>query len=149
MSRRRFQIGPGAALLMLLTVILSMSILGLLALASAKNDANLCKTSIAVAEEIYLLNDQVERSLMLLDEAVASAAGSTDEEAYLNKITEVLPDFMSLDGREVSWEESTGSGRTMQCVVRILPLGEFPRIQWIERRLVTNLIETESNTLWS
>lgn len=144
MNRRKFHIGPGAASLMLLAVILSMSVLSLLALVSAKNDANLSKTSVAVAEEIYLLHDQAEHSLMLLDEAIASVIPAPDEESYLAALEGILPHYMSLEGQEVRWTEQTDNGRSMQCAVRLLPLGEFPRVEWTERRLITNLIETES-----
>ncbi len=143
MSHRRFHIGPGAASLMLLAVILSMSVLSVLALVSAKNDANLSKTSIAVAEEIYFLHDKAERSFMLLDEAVASVISSPNEETYLAKIESLLPDYMSLDGLEVHWTEQTDSGRSMKCAVQLFPSEQYLRIQWIERRLITNLIETE------
>lgn len=143
MNRRKFHIGPGAASLMLLAVILSMSVLSLLALVSAKNDANLSKTSIAVAEEIYLLHEQAERSLMRLDEAIASVRPIPDEESYLAAIESALPQYMSLNGEEIHWTEQIGGGRSMRCAVRILPPGELPRVQWTERRLITNLIETE------
>ncbi|MFQ9447246.1 MAG: hypothetical protein ACLR4A_07780 [Christensenellales bacterium] len=41
MNQREYRIGPGAASLMLLVVVLSMSVLGMLALMSARSDENL------------------------------------------------------------------------------------------------------------
>lgn len=49
MNQREYRIGPGAASLMLLVVVLSMSVLGMLALMSARSDENLSLRSAEVA----------------------------------------------------------------------------------------------------
>ena len=48
MNQREYRIGPGAASLMLLVVVLSMSVLGMLALMSARSDENLSLRSAEV-----------------------------------------------------------------------------------------------------
>ena len=69
--------GPGAASLILIVVILSMSVLGMLALMSARNDRNLSRRSAEVAEAVYSLNEAAEetrRDLELLLEQAAEEA---------------------------------------------------------------------------
>ena len=53
MERKGFRIGPGAASLLLLAVVLSMSALGLLALYSARSDAQMSERSLEVAQSVY------------------------------------------------------------------------------------------------
>ena len=52
MNQREYRIGPGAASLMLLVVVLSMSVLGMLALMSARSDENLSLRSAEVARQV-------------------------------------------------------------------------------------------------
>lgn len=52
MSQREYRIGPGAASLMLLVVVLSMCVLGVLALMGARSDEGLSLRSIQVAQEV-------------------------------------------------------------------------------------------------
>ena len=59
--KSRVSFGPGAASLILIVVILSMSVLGMLALMNARNDSKLSSRSIAVVEAGYALNEQAER----------------------------------------------------------------------------------------
>ena len=76
MNQREYRIGPGAASLMLLVVVLSMSVLGMLALMSARSDENLSLRSAEVARQVAELNVSAERSLAELDDALAKAAGA-------------------------------------------------------------------------
>ena len=75
MNQREYRIGPGAASLMLLVVVLSMSVLGMLALMSARSDENLSLRSAEVARQVAELNVSAERSLAELDDVLAQAAG--------------------------------------------------------------------------
>ena len=63
--KSRVTFGPGAASLILIVVILSMSVLGMLALMNARNDIKLSDRSIAVVEAGYALNDKAERNRIL------------------------------------------------------------------------------------
>ena len=47
MNRRSFQIGPGAASLLLIAVVLCMGVLGALSLVSARGDAQLASAACA------------------------------------------------------------------------------------------------------
>ena len=137
MNQREYRIGPGAASLMLLVVVLSMSVLGVLALVSARSDENLSLRSAEVARQVAELNVSAERTLAELDAVLASAGRTTqNEEAYLTQIEAALKDNMTLDGRTVSWTETNDEGRTLACAAEIQPLGDFPRYTRVKHQLV-------------
>ena len=129
--------GPGAASLILIVVILSMGVLGMLALMNARNDARLSNRSVEVVAAGFELNDQAERRLAELDSVLALCASVSDsEELYLAALQGRLPEGMLLDvaDRTVSWELSDGL-RTLSCAVEVLPLGENERFAWRTHRL--------------
>lgn len=129
--------GPGAASLILIVVILSMGVLGMLALMNARNDARLSSRSIEVVAAGFELNDQAERRLAELDGVLATCAAVSDtDETYLAAVRGLLPEGMLMDDatRTVSWQQSDGL-RTLSCGVEILPLGEGERLSWSEHRL--------------
>ena len=128
MNQREYRIGPGAASLMLLVVVLSMSVLGMLALMSARSDENLSLRSAEVARQVAELNVSAERSLAELDDALAKAAGAAQsEDDYLARVEAALNEAMTLEGRTVSWKETNDEGRTLACAVELEPFGAFPR----------------------
>ena len=103
MNQREYRIGPGAASLMLLVVVLSMSVLGMLTLMSARSDENLSLRSAEVARQVAELNVSAERSLAELDDALAKAAGAAQsEDDYLVRVEAALNEAMTLEGRTVS-----------------------------------------------
>lgn len=111
MSQREYRIGPGAASLMLLVVVLSMCVLGVLALMGARSDEGLSLRSIQVAQEVARLNVQAERSLADLDEKLKAASETAANEAeYLEAVGALLEDGMVLDGNRISWQESDENG---------------------------------------
>ena len=138
MSRKsNLSFGPGAASLILIVVILSMGVLGMLALMNARNDAKLSRRSIEVAAAGFELNDRAERGVAELDGVLARCAASTySDEAFLDAVRGSLPDgmLMAEGGRIVSWQLIDGL-RTLSCAVEILPQGEAERLRWREHRL--------------
>ena len=127
--------GPGAASLILIVVILSMSVLGMLALMNARSDHKLSSRAIAVVEAGYVLNERAERSLAKLDGVLYTCAAVADnDEAYLTAIRGLLPAGMLMDERIIRWEESDEL-RTLNCAVEVLPMGEAERLRWKEHRL--------------
>lgn len=128
MNQREYRIGPGAASLMLLVVVLSMSVLGMLALMSARSDENLSLRSAEVARQVAELNVSAERSLAELDDALAKAAGAAQsEEDYLARVEAALNEAMTLEGRTVSWKETNDEGRTWPAPWSLNRSGAFPR----------------------
>ena len=137
MNRKsRVSFGPGAASLILIVVILSLSVLGMLALMNARSDSRLSKRSVQVVEAVYALDAQAERSLASLDaNARRWAAASENDAQYIAYLGSALPEGMTLMDREISWEESDGF-RTLECAVEVLPLGEAQRLRWTQHRLM-------------
>lgn len=146
MNRKDYHIGPGAASLLLIVVVLSMSALGMLALMNARSDYRLSLRSAEVMRQAYGLSNQAEHSLAMLDGVLAACAGGAEDDAqWLETVGKSLPYGMTLEGRTVSWTEVfiTPTERSMACAVEIAPLGAFPRTEWVEHRLITELYETE------
>lgn len=131
----RMRVGPGAALVTLVVVVLSLSVLGMLTLMDARNDDRLSERAARVAEEIAVLEARSEESLAALDALLAQcAAQAQDEEDYLARVAAALPEDRMLAGRQILWREED-RGRSLECAAEIAPLGDFPRIQWREHRL--------------
>lgn len=133
MRKREYHIGPGAASLMLIAVVLSLSVLGVLSMMSARSDLKLTKRSVAVSEEIARLNEKSERSMAALDGILLECAAAADEDEYLAQVQAALPDYMMIEDRTVFWTE-TGDGRELECAAEIAPLGESPRTHWTIHR---------------
>lgn len=139
MNRREFRIGPGAASLMLIVVVLSMSVLGMLALMNARSDVRLGERSIAVAQDIYQMNDAAQASLAALDALLAANAGdAADDAEYLARVARGLPAGMTMEGDTVSWSEQ-GENRMLLLSAKIAPKGAFPRCRLTRHTLRTAL----------
>lgn len=142
MNRREFHIGPGAASLLLIAVVLCMSVLGMLSLVSARGDARLSERNAAMAVSAALIDEQAERTLAALDELlVACQRDAADDEAYLAAAKAGLPEGMRLFDNTVIWLEESNDGRRLDCEAEIAPLGDFPRVRFTAHRLYTELDE--------
>ena len=140
MKRRGVTIGPGAPSLLLVVVVIAMSVLGLLALMSARSDAQLTRRSLEYTVAEYERAAQAERSLAQLDGVLAACAG---EEDYLAAVSRRLPEGMTLDGRVVRWTESGDTGRSLCCAVELQEDGAKTRFRWLEHQFIANGIDTE------
>ena len=135
--KNNLSFGPGAASLILIVVILSMGVLGMLALMNGRSDARLSSRSVEVISAGYALNDLAERKLAELDGVAAQcAAVSPTDEDYLAAVRGNLPEGMLMDEstRTVSWERNDGL-RTLNCAVEVLPLGDGQRLAWRTHRM--------------
>ena len=131
MNQRKFQVGPGAASLLLIAVILSMCVLGTLSLRLAQSDLAMSERGSTIAVSTAELFNQAEASFARLDAAVSAEDWSEDK----------LPEEMLLDGDTVRWTEHGEDGRILRCAVRILPEGK-PRCIWTEHSLSVEYEET-------
>ena len=144
MNRRisRVTFGPGAASLILIVVILSMSVLGILALMNARNDIKLSDRASQVVAAGYTLSAEAERTLASLDAIVAMYAGKVEsEDDYLTAIRAFLPADMTMDDRVISWSHTDGR-RTLSCAVRVNPLGGEKRLEWVTHSLTATTEDT-------
>ena len=141
--------GPGAASLILIFVVLSMSVLGMLTLMNSLNDARLSDQSAKVIEAVYTLNEAAESHYAELEETIIGSEAARaayeqgDMDAYAEAIESLLPEDMKMDDGVVSWVESDGY-RTIDCAVQILPAGSEKRMEWFRHDL---MVETE-DTFW-
>lgn len=130
--------GPGAASIILIVVILSMSILGLLNYMTVRNDLALSDRSADVAETVFDLNARAEKSFAALDAVSVNAfAESAGGEEYLAQVKAELPEGMTLAGDVVSWEESEGI-RTLRCGAQLAAASGDGHISWKTHRLVVD-----------
>ena len=145
--KRKVALGPGAASLILIVVVLSLCMMAMLTQIGARNDFNLCKRSAEMVQRVYELNEQSERKLAELDALLVKAQkeAGTDMEAYLEKVEELLPEGMKLDEEQVTWTEPLDN-RNLECIVQLLPPGEKERTKWISHKLLVE--EPEDDWEW-
>lgn len=120
MNKRKVALGPGAASLILIVVVLSLSMLAMLAQVGVRSDYSLAARSAEMITKVYELCDQSERRMAELDEIVVRCAKEqTDRQAFLDLVGKNLPEGMTLEDDIVSWSEPLDN-RTMNCEVKIL-----------------------------
>lgn len=137
MRKREYRIGPGAASLLLVVVVVSLSVLGLLALINARGDHKLTQRNIEFAASEYAASADAQRMLAQLDGVLAACAKEAqDMQDYLLLVSENLPGDMWMDENIVSWEQTCEQGRTLACSVEIKPLGTDERFAWREHMFI-------------
>lgn len=140
--------GPGASSLILIFVVLALSVLGMLALMNGRNDAQLSERSAQVVEAIYVLNSKAEETRADLDAILAAqAARAASDDAYLAAVEDQLPDHMTLEDRDIVWTETDGT-RVLHCALRVLPLGEDVREEWVRHSLVSATAEEDDGEMF-
>jgi hypothetical protein len=145
-NKRKVALGPGAASLILIVVVLSMCMLAMLAQVGVRSDYSLSSRSTEMITKVYELHDKSERRMAELDAIVVRCAKEqTDRQAFLDLVKKNLPEDMSLEGDIVSWTEPLDN-RTMNCEVQILDPAETPRTKWVNYRLKVD--EPEEDWEW-
>jgi hypothetical protein len=145
-NKRKVALGPGAASLILIVVVLSLAMLAMLAQIGSRNDVSLAKRSAEMITRVYELHDQSERRYAELDAVlVRCRKEASDMEAYLALVEKNLPEGMEIDEDVVSWEEPLDN-RTMNCAVKILDVGSAERATWVNYKL--KVVEPEEDWEW-
>ncbi len=135
--------GPGASSLILIFVVLSMTVLGMLALLSAQNDLHLSQRSAQVIEAQYRLSSQAEKRRADIDEILTQCRqGADTQDAYLEAVAAALPDGVTLDGDTLAFSVTDGS-RTIRCRLRLHGLNDIQRASWVTHSLTA---ETEDSS---
>ncbi len=138
MNKRKVALGPGAASLILIIVVLSLCMMAMLTQISARNDYSLCARSAEMVQRVYELNTKSEKKLAELDTLLVTAQkDAADMTAYLARVEELLPEGMTLEEDRISWTEPLDN-RNLECVVQLLPPGEKQRAKWISHKLVVD-----------
>ena len=146
MNKRKIALGPGAASLILIVVVLSLCMLAMLTQIAAKNDYNLCARSAEMVQKVYELNAQSEQNFARLDSVLVSARKeTTDMQVYLDKVKELLPEGMTMDEDRVIWTEPLDN-RNLECIVQLLPIEDTQRAKWISHKLAVE--EPEDDWEW-
>ena len=146
MSKRKVALGPGAASLILIVVVLSLCMMAMLTQIGSRNDYNLCTRSAEMVQRVYELNAQSEQKLAELDALLVTAQqDAADMDAYLEKVEELLPEDMTLEEDQITWTEPLDN-RNLECIVQLLPPGEKQRTKWISHKLVVD--EPEDDWEW-
>ena len=145
--KRKVALGPGAASLILIVVVLSLCMMAMLTQIGARDDYNLCRRSAEMVQRVYELNAQSEQKMAELDALLVRAQRGTgdDMEAYLAKVEELLPEDMSLEDGQITWTEPLDN-RNLVCIVQLLAPGEAKRTEWISHKLLVE--EPEEDWEW-
>ncbi|MBR2259204.1 MAG: hypothetical protein IJ899_18125 [Blautia sp.] len=142
-QKSRITMGPGAASLTLIFVMVSISVLAMLSLMSSRNDLKLSERSVEVVEEVYALNEEAEQGLAEIDEILIECAEKADsEEIYLDNIQKELPERYVLEGRDISWTVTDGE-RTLELAAEVQPLESESRVRWTRHMLRVGEEESE------
>ena len=146
MNKRKVALGPGAASLILIVVVLSLCMLAMLAQIGSRNDYSLASRSAEMITRVYQLHDKSERKMAELDAIlVRCQKETTDMASYLAKVEESLPSDMTLNEDIVSWQEPLDN-RTMNCEVKLLEPGQKERAKWVTYKLKVE--EPEEDWEW-
>ena len=146
MNKRKIALGPGAASLILIVVVLSLCMLAMLAQIGSRNDVSLSSRSAEMITRVYELRDQSEHRMAELDAIlVRCQAEAKDKAAYLAEVAKNLPEDMTMEEDVVSWSEPLDN-RTMNCEVKILDPGTTPRAKWVSYKLKVD--EPEEDWEW-
>ena len=131
-KKSSIRLGPGAPSLILIFVVLSLAVLVMLSLLSARNDLQLSLRSAQVAEEVYQLREQAEMRRAAAAR-ILTAEGAEALEAALE--TDDALAGMSAEDGELTWTETDGT-RTLYCAVTL-----DESLAWTSQRLATSIGE--------
>ena len=106
-------LGPGAPSLILIFVVLSMSVLAMLSLMTARNDLQLSRRSADVAERVYELRERAEEKRAAI-QALLAAGGEAAVDEALNSDPRLAG--VTWDGDALTWSE-TDQTRTLSCAL--------------------------------
>lgn len=138
MNSNRFRPGPGAASILLVVVVVSMSILGVMALMQAKNEQTLSEKTALFVSLKSDLEAGAQKTLMLLDEILLNAGQNTETgDEYFQYIKEAIPDSVTMEDDFLFWTEGGVNGKTLFLKIRIFPPDSRTRFEWQEHRLIS------------
>ena len=127
-GKNSYRIGPGAASLLLIVLVLCLTVLGILALSSARSDYRLAQRNESMIQGYYKADAQTQRALADLDAVIVEArALATDSQAYMQAIDDNLPAGFELEDDKVVYRADAGADRSLEMSVHIGDLDEQQR----------------------
>ncbi len=131
-KKSSIRLGPGAPSLILIFVVLSMSVLGMLTLMSARIDLKLSQRSAEAAETVYRLRERAEERRAAVSALLADGGEEALETALASN-----PEMegMILEDDRLLWSETDGT-RTLSCILRL-----DGGTTWTAQRLSTNIAD--------
>ena len=128
--KRKIALGPGAASLILIVVILSLCMLSMLMQIGARNDLSLATRGTEMISKVYGLFSGSEHRLAKLDTFLLRCRDASDsQEAYIKMVEQNLPEGYDMEGDIITWKEPLDR-RVLTCSVRLMPFGEAQRTEW-------------------
>ena len=131
-KKSSIRLGPGAPSLILIFVVLSMSILAMLSILSARNDLQLSRRSAEATEMVYRLYERAEERRAVIGALLADGGEDALDEAL--ETESGLEGVGRIDDQLV-WTETDGV-RTLDCALQADSAAE-----WTALRLTTNIAE--------
>ncbi|MEA4896976.1 hypothetical protein ACH6CV_17555 [Bacillota bacterium Meth-B3] len=127
-NAQRYRIGPGAASLIMIVVVLCLTVLSLLALIGARADYRLAERSREMVASYYDADARTQRALAALDSAlIAARAEHADEQGYFGAVRHNLPEGWMPVGDVLRFTADAGAGRALVMAVELLPPGAAER----------------------
>lgn len=146
---RVFHIGPGAASLIMIAVVLSMCVLGVLALTNARNDLQLSQRAAEVVTDTYALNEKAEETAAAVDAVLAvNPCTDVNDETWQASVQAALPAAVKLMDGCISWKENVGTGRALYCSLQVNPQDSGSRYAWVRHQLVADSMGNDSEELY-
>ena len=119
-NKNSYRIGPGAASLLLIVMVLCLTVLGILGLSSARSDFRLAQRNESMTQGYYEADAHTQRALAELDSVIVRARELTmTEEEYMQSIQNSLPVGFDWAQDKVIYRADAGADRGLEMVVLI------------------------------
>ena len=143
------RIGPGASTILMILAVLVMTMLGVLALSSARSDLVMSERMDAAARAYYQAQAGFSQWTLELDGQLIALRARAGEDAALYERL-VGETFGVRIGEALDYSAPVDATRIWRAQVRILPLADAERFQVLGRVLESEAPEEEADgTKWS
>ena len=142
--KHSYAVGPGAASLLMIVVILCLTVLGILGLISARADHRLSMRNQQMSLSYHEASAQLEQALAQLDGVLQSAReGSAADDAYLALVRAHLPEGFTLDGRMAQCQADAGASRVLTMSIEITAYEDLVRRYRVDSVVLGGEIEAQ------
>lgn len=142
-KKTHVSVGIGTVSLLLVLATLSMSLLVVLSVLSARNDAKLTDRAIDIAgvdQGLYAASEELRAALT--DAANTNAAPEETPEQLIERLLPLLPENAETEGEALSFTLSEGA-RMLSCTLRPVQKEGFWQFAYTKQKLFAAIEETE------